>query len=604
MKKQIVLAISGLISSAICIAAPTTSGSSFDFKKGHIFENVISKYGNNLHLTNRIVENAPQSKEAVHTPVITEVEGTEKLFSKHTFGSMLYWGDIYFYEETFPALTVWTDNNEVYFKDIITRFDFGTYIKGNFDGDKIEISLPQTIYWYDDDPTYGEYGLNLVMMKAEYYTDSGLEYITYVYDEEYSSVEITVNPDGSMTLDLPGEPFNGVDYPDYIMGVVDTDGNLWTGFSEFVEEYEPFNYELNKLPEGLQTSEYAFIEGSAGHLVEVGIDDETGRIYIKGLSEQLPEAVIYGDIQKYDPEWGELAGDGRLIAVPQYQFVGFYFNESFVITKCFYLNPDFDYEDENSREFIPAPDSFVFYMQIDPETGTITPLDMNLYLSLNVSFDHMSNVDLYKDFVIQKQENYSGTPANPFDLVYEDETVDIFGYYRFYFTIPTLSTAGSLLSVDDIYYKIFVDGMPFTFEQEVLYDLLGYEVIAYEGVVEPTEILPMTFGNNWDIYHQGFNDLEVDFYMEGITTLGVQTVYLYDGETVSDIVTLDIETGEITVTPFAPEAGIDAISDAFEVETVYYDLTGRKVAEPANGLFIKRSILSDGSAKVSKVMIR
>ena len=51
-------------------------------------------------------------------------------------------------------------------------------------------------------------------------------------------------------------------------------------------------------------------------------------------------------------------------------------------------------------------------------------------------------------------------------------------------------------------------------------------------------------------------------------------------------------------------ASVDAIESAASViSTEYFDITGRRVAEPANGLFIKSEKMSDGSVRSSKVML-
>ena len=51
--------------------------------------------------------------------------------------------------------------------------------------------------------------------------------------------------------------------------------------------------------------------------------------------------------------------------------------------------------------------------------------------------------------------------------------------------------------------------------------------------------------------------------------------------------------------------GIEGISDNLEIlNTEYFDLTGRKISSPMNGLVVKRDKLSDGSFRTSKVMIK
>jgi hypothetical protein len=51
--------------------------------------------------------------------------------------------------------------------------------------------------------------------------------------------------------------------------------------------------------------------------------------------------------------------------------------------------------------------------------------------------------------------------------------------------------------------------------------------------------------------------------------------------------------------------GINGIENNAEViETIYHDLQGRRMEEPSTGIFIKKEILSDGTTRVSKVIVR
>jgi hypothetical protein len=46
-----------------------------------------------------------------------------------------------------------------------------------------------------------------------------------------------------------------------------------------------------------------------------------------------------------------------------------------------------------------------------------------------------------------------------------------------------------------------------------------------------------------------------------------------------------------------------AANGSHEVATDYFDLQGRKVANPSNGLYIKRTVMSDGTVKAKKIII-
>ena len=51
-------------------------------------------------------------------------------------------------------------------------------------------------------------------------------------------------------------------------------------------------------------------------------------------------------------------------------------------------------------------------------------------------------------------------------------------------------------------------------------------------------------------------------------------------------------------------SGINSTVAASATKTVYYDLTGRKVASPAQSVYVRKQTLSDGTVKTSKVMVK
>lgn len=117
-----------------------------------------------------------------------------------------------------------------------------------------------------------------------------------------------------------------------------------------------------------------------------------------------------------------------------------------------------------------------------------------------------------------------------------------------------------------------------------------------EGIV--TDI-PYTFRNGNDLYHYGSSTKrEVGIYIEGMETLGVQSVYKYDGTTTySDTLTLNIETGQTEV------AGIDSVIDWKNVvNTEYFSLDGRKYDKPVKGLQLVRMTMTDGQTVTRKLI--
>ena len=70
--------------------------------------------------------------------------------------------------------------------------------------------------------------------------------------------------------------------------------------------------------------------------------------------------------------------------------------------------------------------------------------------------------------------------------------------------------------------------------------------------------------------------------------------------TESDIITLDIDSGDVNETP----SGVESIAGSKINSKVYYDMNGRQVVNPGNGIYILKTTLEDGNVKTKKVVIR
>ena len=84
------------------------------------------------------------------------------------------------------------------------------------------------------------------------------------------------------------------------------------------------------------------------------------------------------------------------------------------------------------------------------------------------------------------------------------------------------------------------------------------------------------------------------------------TLQEYEYDSSSKSYTLLGEGPTITVNYLYGTAGINNVSasNSNVVKTEYYDITGRKTSTPTNGVYIKRTQLSDGTVKAQKVIIK
>ena len=137
--------------------------------------------------------------------------------------------------------------------------------------------------------------------------------------------------------------------------------------------------------------------------------------------------------------------------------------------------------------------------------------------------------------------------------------------------------------MDNFKYVVYINDEEWTFDADE-YDL-----------EESIEEIPWSMNNYWIMKNYDSSRHTLSFFVEGIDTFGVQSVYNYNGmETRSEIVTLDVEEF----------MGVEDVEAAKVASVRYYDLTGREVVNPAAGIVIKRTVFTDGSASSVKTIIR
>ena len=518
----------------------------------------------------RMATSAPRMHKAPakvsSADVITSVEG--KAQNMTAFGSGYYINIIYLYEyedQSSASQFVYTDDNEVYIRDILPNSGFGTYVKGVKNGDKIEISLPQTVYFYDD---YG-YGFKLCMMEKEVEVDEeGYESVGFNITDA-SSVTLSVAEDGSAVVDGLE---NGL-----ALSLAYTDDDTWAGCAATKLSFTPFYEKVVEAPEDIEVSEnfWIFSEGDYGRFVSwaQGYDE----VYFKGICSAMPDSWVKGTME-YDYDNAQ-----AVISIPQNQLVGVAIGQ-YIYIKC----ARYIYNEEGYLVDLEImPDDYKYELVWDFEENTIAAKDPDVSLVFNAALDRIYYLDYYTDLRLTHQDDMSGTPVNPTDLTFLDRYED-YECGMFLFTVPAVSTEGDFLDTNSLYYVVYVDGEEWEFDAE--------EYMLPESIVEVPWDMSMYY-----IYNQGGASREIDFLVEGISTLGVQSIYRYEGEeTRSEIVTINVDAPDID-----DPSAVAAIGEGKKVADVkYYDLSGRQVASPAAGIFVKRVTFEDGSVATFKKAVR
>lgn len=527
----------------------------------------------NVRMDRRAAGNKAVTKSPadVITPVILNAEGVEKVYSKSCGGFYLYYGSQLgqYSADDMNATITFGYHNDVYFKNIISTVTTNSYVKGTVSGNTITVQLPQTVMWFDDDEQYGSYGINIGIM--DYYVDPSTGEFLYFHDQQKTSVTFTIADDGVIEMEDLGDQM--------MLGLSYTDDGSFCGYSDTYQMYYPSDKGINTVPDDVALDPYTFIAGQYGYPINVGYDDAS-KVYIQGIVENMPTGVVVGTVE------------GNKIRIAQNQNVGIY-SAYLLKTMCGYENPNYDPTDEYSTE---EPYSFTegdFILDFDPENKTMKVADSDLFLLLcaELSDEFMYPVIALGNFSIAPHKTFAGKPAYPAELAFYD-IYEMAGYNAILFDAPYVGVDGNLLDKNGLAFRVFVNGVLYKFKNAGM---------AYQGIPDGeiwTEI-PYNFSNDRDLYKWGYNEREVDIYFEGMTSMGVQIVYTYNGETTySDILTVDCATNELTV----EGSGVETFEAEDLAGVEFFNINGQRVANPEKGIFVKRSVSTNGAVKVEKIV--
>ena len=574
MNKKFILAAAGLFVGFLSFASSvafdlsgTTRASSQVFQPENDF---LRLKGFNHEIT-PVMTDIPSRAD---TPlVITEVEGETKNYTKLCVGTYFY-DEVISYSDEVGAKIVWGDDNEVYFYNIFSNLNTNSYIKGTLEGDKITVNLPQTLSYYE---AY-VYGFEIVAVKKAFYVENNQWQINYEVDPTIQSFTFTKDESGVITYDGIGGEFDGESYPDYGIGVIYSDDKAWIGLADFYQKYSPVDVEINQLPEDIEMQTYSLILNTEGYDIKVGFDGK--EVYLQGMAKLMPEGIVVGSLD-----------DDNILTIPQNQVTGF-FSPYYIYTKVVYLNPDYEEGNDASPYYLLAPEEVTYRLKYDEDSKSFSAVDSDIFLCMNANLEYVFALQLLSNPYIVYQEGYEGTPASPYGLELNERSADVYGYNSFYFYIPVFSTEKTLLLPENLFYRVYVDGKLIEFKETDGLDLMGIPVTMYMGVSTPTTSLPLSLDNQWDIVKWSDNMHEIGLYQENISSLGVETVYEYNGNTtVSERVTIDCSSSAVN----------DLVSDEIAGKE-YFTLDGLKVSSPTKGILLERTTYSDGHVTTKKIM--
>lgn len=456
------------------------------------------------------------------------------------------------------------DGKDIYIYPLVTAVLGATYVQGSIDKDSvITFEFPQHI------------GTTTTGLQVDYYVmkyagDPGSSQVgpcEVIKDQTY---HMRIHPDGSITpIEEDQEKWIGWS----------PDGKQFMGYADSGYLFQPQTQTAVTPPEGSNETIYTWANKEVGRFANVVFDADT--MYIQNLFPLMPEGWVKGvkkdagyvfkgsqllgirDDNVHEPYWYYAYGvDQEIVNQPPYGDV-----------PLFTVTDGFTFEIKGEDFFVGEPAPYATRIR---EIG-------DQYLS----FDHVNNNGYLKK---RDQLHKLGTPATPeflnCTLWAKEETGLTYDQTYVRFDFSQFATEGFLIYPEDLFYEVFVDGKPYEFKTEDFPGIPegGLKLVPY--VFKDSNSTIYDAITSWSSIHQFTLPL-------GAEKIGLRGVCVVDGQTrYSEIAEFDL----LGLTTPVADSKVESVS--------YYDLTGKQVSKPQNGLYIKTSILSDGSVKTEKLFIR
>lgn len=511
-------------------------------------------------------------------PIVYEQpDGQEAVFSRSCCAYREMLGDIEkIVEEGSLVTMVEQPDGTVWLHNLTSMYAAPGWVKASKAEGKISITGPQAVYAELDWENDGE-------SMITYYL-SPVEIVEYEDEDGETMRSYKVAEDGTFSFDiLESGTLKESGDGSLVLGIVAYDeknGYFWTGYGDNYITLTPPPTDFVTVPDGVEVKEdWAMIYYNSDGLenaqfIDVAIDGDD--YYIKGLYPGLPEA------------WAKGTLDGDQLIIPNFQYLGADMDWGY----CIYVaggnvfgTPD----DEYSMTATIEPDGFVLSLDAD---GQLSADNVLIFVTSPLTNPENANYVNYFEFVTIKAQDPSTftVPANPYNIflggVGETPAIEC--------TIPAFDDNDNILNIENLYFSAYVNSEIYTFDPDIYTDLYNW------NIWEPTTEIPYNTGSyGYDFYQEGAWHT---IYIYGVAkadifNIGVQSIYYPEGKDVNpdNVLMSDIiMVGEAS--------GVADIAAAKEVKEVkFFDLQGRSIDTPANGLYIKTTVYSDGTTKTVKV---
>ena len=523
------------------------------------------------NLTSKMKAPAFRKAAGADTIITSQPQGTlYKNWYQYSEGYYIFWG--YILAGANDGNTqdfVIADDGSVYLKNPIGNFATNSWIKGyKATGDTIAFDLPQKIYsetTQDDDGNDETINISAYRMLLTTVDDPEEgSYKTYIPDSNSQTVKFVLRNDSLFKAE-----------PDVLLGMGETETGDWAGYGDWTNDIHKVTDVADAPANPDVTDKYLIKHVLSDSTIDYQVGKvavEGNNIYLGGINPNMPNHWVKGRIEGKKAIFDKQA----YLGVDTVTLAHTYFIPTGKETKV----EIFD-DEEYPYDSVYAVKEIVFDYDATAKT-----LKSTGGFVVNKGIKDINQQAEYFNPEIALWTEKPGVSEKPYimDFMPYDEE---YGYGGIQFVLSRLTDDGQYLNPEKLYYNLFIDDELFTFYPD--------EYPEFE--TETTDIPYYHNGEDVSNYDDMFI---IYFYTTGFQKMGIREVYIDD-----DGKRYESETAWINAdgtTEGIKDAKLNAVRSFRGV--TYTDLSGRQVAHPTKGLYIKTATLADGTVKTTKVILK
>ena len=326
------------------------------------------------------------------------------------------------------------------------------------------------------------------------------------------------------------------------------------------------------LPEGVEAQQWLMSYDDMARVVNIAFVEN--QVYLGNIDSENPGSYVLGTIEDGKAVFPiTYLGESEILEGPAY-FVPLEWDLRYVeeiqdYYEDYFIAENFTFNyDAEAKKLVASLEYSAFLVSSDIEVGKLGGAWSEYYYEPSI-FEVDPET---QNAPLEDPEFFSAYPQ-------PDGQHEISDDIEFY--IASVNTAGFPLNIEDVYFIFYLDGQPYTFTTDL-----------YPGLPEDMTEIPYNFCDdvNFAIYSAGEYHC-VTLYHHGYADVGVKVFYhAPNGKLLESALVEE----NIEVLSDGAIAGIDAVSYDELISTEYFDLSGRRVANPENGLFIKVENFKNG----------